>query len=51
MKVDFVDSHQAEYGVQPVLQALEDTPAQIASSTYYAAKPVPPAPDHAATPN
>ncbi len=38
MKVDFVDSHQAEYGVQPVLQALEDTPAQIASSTYYAAK-------------
>ncbi|MFC3989267.1 IS3 family transposase [Actinoplanes siamensis] len=38
MKVDFVDSHQAEYGVQPVLQALEDTPAQIAPSTYYAAK-------------
>lgn len=38
MKVDFVDSHQAEHGVQPVLQALEDTPAQIAPSTYYAAK-------------
>lgn len=38
MKVEFVDSHQAEYGVQPVLQALEDTPAQIAPSTYYAAK-------------
>lgn len=38
MKVAFVDSHQAEYGVQPVLQALEDTPAQIAPSTYYAAK-------------
>ncbi len=38
MKVAFVDSHQAEYGVQPVLRALEDTPAQIAPSTYYAAK-------------
>jgi putative transposase len=38
MKVAFVDSHQAEHGVQPVLQALEDTPAQIAPSTYYAAK-------------
>jgi putative transposase len=38
MKVDFVDSQQAEHGVQPVLQALEDTPAQIAPSTYYAAK-------------
>ncbi len=38
MKVAFVDSHQGEYGVQPVLQALEDTPAQIAPSTYYAAK-------------
>jgi putative transposase len=38
LKVAFVDSYQAEYGVQPVLQALEDTPAQIAPSTYYAAK-------------
>jgi putative transposase len=38
MKVAFVDSQQAEHGVQPVLQALESTPAQIASSTYYAAK-------------
>jgi putative transposase len=38
MKVDFVDSQQAEHGVQPVLQALEGTPAQIAPSTYYAAK-------------
>jgi putative transposase len=38
MRVEFVDSHQAEYGVQPVLRALEDTPAQIAPSTYYAAK-------------
>jgi putative transposase len=38
MKVAFVDSQQQEHGVQPVLQALEDTPAQIAPSTYYAVK-------------
>lgn len=38
MRVAFVDSQQEEHGVQPVLQALEDTPAQIAPSTYYAAK-------------
>ena len=38
MKVAFVDSQKAEHGVQPVLQALEGTPAQIAPSTYYAAK-------------
>jgi putative transposase len=38
MKVAFVDSQQAEHGVQPVLRALESTPAQIAPSTYYAAK-------------
>ncbi len=38
MRVAFVDSVKAEHGVQPVLQALESTPAQIAPSTYYAAK-------------
>ncbi|GLY07871.1 hypothetical protein Acsp01_82500 [Actinoplanes sp. NBRC 101535] len=38
MKVDFVDSHQEEHGVQPILLALEGTPAAIAPSTYYAAK-------------
>jgi putative transposase len=38
MKVEFVDSQKERHGVQPVLQALEDTPAQIAPSTYYAAK-------------
>lgn len=38
MKVEFVDSQRGQHGVQPVLQALEDTPAQIAPSTYYAAK-------------
>ena len=38
MKVAFVDSQKQQHGVQPVLQALENTPAQIAPSTYYAAK-------------
>ena len=38
MKVEFVDSQREEHGVQPVLQALEQTPAEIAPSTYYAAK-------------
>jgi putative transposase len=38
MKVRFVDSQRKEHGVQPVLQVLEGTPAQIAPSTYYAAK-------------
>jgi putative transposase len=38
MKVAFVDSQRSEHGVQPVLRALESTPAQIAPSTYYAAK-------------
>lgn len=38
MKVEFVDSQREEHGVQPVLEALTQTPAQIAPSTYYAAK-------------
>src|SRR5437016_1360927 len=38
MKVEFVDSQREEHGVQPVLQALKQTPAEIAPSTYYAAK-------------
>jgi putative transposase len=37
MKVEFVDAQKDVHGVQPVLQALEGTPAQIAPSTYYAA--------------
>jgi putative transposase len=37
MKVAFVDAQKEVHGVQPVLQALEGTPAQIAPSTYYAA--------------
>jgi putative transposase len=38
MKVEFVDSQRETHGVQPVLEALKQTPAQIAPSTYYAAK-------------
>jgi putative transposase len=38
MKVEFVDSQREQHGVQPVLEALEETPAQIAPSTYYAHK-------------
>lgn len=37
-KVEFVDSQREEYGLQPVLQALHGTPAQIAPSTYYVTK-------------
>ncbi|MBB3101640.1 putative transposase [Actinoplanes campanulatus] len=38
MRVAFVDSQKEQHGVQSVLRALHDTPAQIAPSTYYAAK-------------
>lgn len=38
MKVEFVDSQRETHGVQPVLEALKDTPVGIAPSTYYAAK-------------
>ncbi|GGM15486.1 IS3 family transposase [Promicromonospora citrea] len=38
MKVAFVDQEKVTHGVQPVLQALQGTPAQIAPSTYYAHK-------------
>ncbi len=38
MKVEFVDSQREEHGVQPILEALKQTPAEIAPSTYYAAK-------------
>lgn len=39
MTVEFVDAQRGERGVQPVLQALAQTPAEIAPSTYYAASP------------
>jgi putative transposase len=38
MKVEFVDSQREEHGVQPILEALRQTPVEIAPSTYYAAK-------------
>ncbi|MEV5721809.1 IS3 family transposase [Amycolatopsis mediterranei] len=38
MKVAFVDPQREEHGVQPVLQALAQTPAEIAPSTYYPAR-------------
>lgn len=37
-RVEFIDAHRDEFGVEPICRALEDTPAQIAPSTYYAAK-------------
>lgn len=38
MRVAFVDSQKEQHGVQSVLRALHDTPAEIAPSTYYAVK-------------
>lgn len=34
--------YKAHYGVEPIIKAWKDTPAQIAPSTYYAAKKRPP---------
>jgi len=42
VKVAFVAEHRDEHGVEPICQALEGTDAQIAPSTYYAAKSRPP---------
>lgn len=39
----YIDQHKHEFGVEPIIQAWEDTPAQIAPSSYYAAKTRPPA--------
>ena len=41
-KVAYIDAHRAEFGVEPICRALEDTPAQIAPSSYYAARSRPP---------
>ncbi len=38
MKIAFVDSLKSEHGVQPIVEALTQTPPEIAPSTYYAAK-------------
>lgn len=37
-KVAYIDAHRAEFGVEPICRAFEDTPAQIAPSSYYAAR-------------
>lgn len=34
--VDFIDEHKHEFGVEPIVRALSDTPARIAVSSYYA---------------
>ena len=36
--VDFIDDNRAQYGVEPIIRVLSDTPARIAVSTYYAVK-------------
>lgn len=36
MKVEFIDHHKGEHGVQPICDALVETDAVIAPSTYYA---------------
>lgn len=41
-KIAYIDAHRDEFGVEPICRALEDTPAQIAPSSYYAAKSRPP---------
>ncbi|MBV9023190.1 MAG: IS3 family transposase [Streptomycetaceae bacterium] len=38
MKVAYIDQHKQEFGVQPICDALQGTDAEIAPSTYYAAK-------------
>jgi len=37
-KTAYIDANRAEFGVEPICRALEDTPAQIAPPSYYAAK-------------
>jgi putative transposase len=37
VKVAYIDQHKGEFGVQPICDALKDTSAEIAPSTYYAA--------------
>ncbi len=38
MKVDYIDRHKEKFGVQPICDALKETAAEIAPSTYYAAR-------------
>ncbi|MCT1549995.1 hypothetical protein [Brevibacterium casei] len=41
-KTAYIDAHRAEFGVEPICRAFEDTSSQIAPSTDYAAKKRPP---------
>lgn len=41
-KTAYIDAHRAEFGVEPICRPLVETPAQIAPSSYYAAKKRPP---------
>src|SRR5699024_8244984 len=43
-KVAFIDAHRVEHGVESICRTLQDTPAQIAPSSYYAAQSRPPSP-------
>ncbi|MET7391779.1 IS3 family transposase [Streptomyces sp. NPDC005529] len=38
LKVAYIDQHKQEFGVQPICDVLKDTDAEIAPSTYYAAR-------------
>ena len=40
--IGFIDQHKNELGVEPIIHALKGTRAQIAVSSYYAAKKRPP---------
>lgn len=42
MIVRFIDDNRAEFGTWPIIRALQQTPAKIALSTYYAHKSRPP---------
>lgn len=41
-KIAYIEEHKAEFGVEPIIRAWQGTPAQIAPSSYYAAKQRPP---------
>jgi hypothetical protein len=38
LKVAYIDQYKQEFGVQPICDVLQGTDAEIAPSTYYAAK-------------
>lgn len=41
-RIRYIEQHASEFGVEPIIRAWKDTPAQIAPSSYYAAKTRPP---------